>query len=155
MDISWINVVDDLIKIAGGGLVGGGFSYLQLLQSQSFNENLRKEERFYKNQDERKAVYEEFLSLSSSLIREYQYLRMESFSPDAKEYSSLLNRAQVISPDFMRKELGYTYNTVLLLCHCDDQLLDGGAYKSAMLSISQLQALMNKDVTAIYSSDLP
>ncbi|MEZ8107413.1 hypothetical protein [Vibrio cortegadensis] len=152
--ISWVSVVDDLIKIAGGGLVGGGFSYLQLRQSQSFNEKSRKEERFYKNQDERKAVYGEFLSLSTSLLREYEYHQWEPFGSDAKEYYSLLNRAQMISPDFIRKELADTYDYISVSCGSNHLSVDGKVYSNAARSISRLQAFMHKDVTAIYSSDL-
>ncbi|CAH0991303.1 hypothetical protein SIN8267_01405 [Sinobacterium norvegicum] len=112
MDVTWVNVADSAIKIGLGALITAVSGFVVLSKTQSHEKTKEGSALFYKQQDERKSKYVEFLSASQSLI--YQHI-LYKCTFDTKEYFEYLrkyNEVQIISPDHIQIEASKLFDSV-------------------------------------------
>uniref|UniRef100_UPI000B35A4F2 hypothetical protein n=1 Tax=Thaumasiovibrio occultus TaxID=1891184 RepID=UPI000B35A4F2 len=112
MDVTWVNVADSAIKIGLGALITAVSGFVVLYKTQSHEKAKEESALFYKQQDERKSKYVEFLSASQSLI--YQHL-FSVCSCDTEEYLGYLrkfNEVQVIAPNDIQIEAYKLFDSV-------------------------------------------
>lgn len=110
--MTWIEVIDSAIKIGLGALIAASAGYLSLRKTHGHEIEKRKEERFYKNLDDRKSVYLEFSVQSHGLIHKYDHAWCDSASEDFKLYLTEFNKIQIICPDNVKTLATDVFNSV-------------------------------------------
>ncbi|WP_351188639.1 hypothetical protein [Shewanella sp. TB4-MNA-CIBAN-0142] len=102
MDLTWINVADTAIKIGLGALITAVSGYLVLKQTHDHGNNKERKDRFYNLQEDRKAMYINFLSQSISLVQTHL---STSCTCDTEKYNEFLrtySEVQISSTDEIR-----------------------------------------------------
>jgi len=102
MDLSWVNVADTAIKIGLGSLIASVSGYLILSKNQSYEEQKEKRAQFFKQQEEKKIRYIEFLSQSQGLVQSHLFASCMADTDEYKSYLHTFNEVQIISPDEVR-----------------------------------------------------
>lgn len=110
--MTWIELLDTAIKIGLGASIAAISSYITLRETKKYEYNKRKEERFYKNQDERKMAYVQFSSKSHILLRKYDFKSCDPWNEDYAEYLDLFNKIQILSEESVRSASLNTFNSV-------------------------------------------
>jgi len=102
VEITWINVADTAVKIGLGALISAVSGYVVIKVNLVHEERKEKRRDYYKQQEEKKIKYVEFLSQSQSLVQSYL---STSCTADTDEYKGCLrafNEVQIISSDEVR-----------------------------------------------------
>jgi hypothetical protein len=158
--LTLIEVLDSAVKIGLGAVITVYAGFLTLKKTHSFESLKRKEEFFYKKQDERKSAYVDFSILSHSLIQQFEFGWCDSSGDDYKEYIVAFNNVQIISPDLVRKTVGETFNAVTtFIClnkmnQSNDENMSNmhkGLKTEAQFKIATFQSIAQQDVTRVYS----
>ena len=88
MNLTWIEVVDSIVKIGLGSIITAVSGYLVMKSNQKNQDIKEKKDRFYKVQDEKAEIYVKFLSQSHQLVQTYL---STSCTCNTEEYFTYLN----------------------------------------------------------------
>jgi hypothetical protein len=143
-------VIDTAVKIGMGAIIAGFFG--SRLQNKQFtHESIkRKEEQFYRRQDERKTQYLEFFAMSYSLLHKYEFTVGDKTSEDYTSYLKALASVQLIASEPLRFKALSVANSIIFCVNdaCGDTDLSQSLRDNAKLQLALFEALAQKDVTA-------
>lgn len=155
MGLTWIDVADTAIKIGLGSLITAVSGYLAIKKTHN-NETIKeRKHRFYKTQEDKKAIYVEFLSQSQVLVQAHI---ITSCTCDTKEYNEYLrtyNEITIIADDEIRLAAFALFSSVNEFIIINKNGLDGCLRKSLRKSIDHnvgmLQKLAQMDVCKVFN----
>ena len=102
MEPMFWSVVDTTVKIGLGSIITAVSGYLVLRQNHTHENEKELRKYFYKQQNEKKLKYVEFLSQSQTLVQSYLRKSCTCDTDDYKKYLRSFNEVQIISEDHIR-----------------------------------------------------
>lgn len=154
MDLTPLDVLDTAIKIGLGSLITAISALTVLKKTQSHEERKELKDHYYKTQKERKIKYIELLSQSQSLVQGYLKSPCSCQGDDYRNYLSIYNEVQIISPDHIRIasfELLTAVNQFIVFDHSREFELSIKMRKAVNDYVGKLQKLAQEDVTKAYA----
>lgn len=157
--MNWIEVADTAIKIGLGAFIAAVASVLTILITQKHDLQKRNEDRFYKNQDERKIAYINFSTQSHALLKKYDYQWCNPSEEDYAEYLSSFSKVQILAEDRVRTCATDTLNAVSVYIFFNKSNIGSGdpdigqlhnnLHSKAKESIAFFQKLAQLDITSM------
>ena len=112
MTLTWIEVVDSIVKIGLGSIITAVSGYLVMKSNQKNQDIKEKKDRFYKVQDEKAEIYVKFLSQSHQLVQTYLSTCCKCNTEEYFTYLNTYSKVQIFSSDEIRKGAFSVFNAV-------------------------------------------
>ena len=103
MNLTWIEVVDSIVKIGLGSIITAVSGYLVMKSNQKNQDIKEKKDRFYKVQDEKAEIYVKFSAQSQQLVQTYLTTSCNCNTEEYITYLNIYSKVQIISSDEIRK----------------------------------------------------
>ncbi|KIO36038.1 hypothetical protein [Shewanella sp. cp20] len=110
--LTYLDVIDTAIKIGLGAFISAISGYVVLCKTNSHAVDKEKRERFYAINEEKKAMYVEFLSQSHQLVYEHIHVSSTFDTPEYFAYLKSYNHIQVIGSDDVRVKASELFDIV-------------------------------------------
>ncbi|WP_298943200.1 hypothetical protein [uncultured Psychromonas sp.] len=154
MSVNWVDVADTAVKIGLGSLITAVSGYFVLSKTHTHDDKKEARHIFYKQQDERKAKFSEFLAQSQVIVQKYLFSHCSGQESDYTDLLRIYNEVQIISGNEVRVSafnLMNAVNEIAMFNSPNGHELKLKLRKNVNDATGHFQCVAQKDVTSIFS----